>query len=604
MLRIQPRPPAPPAAPAGALDDETERPIGIRRVRRPTRPIVTPPGDTPAGPARRRRRRPRGNRLVALAAVAVLAFFIIGSLLLFQPFGSAEGSTVRITIPEGSSAGDIGKQLADAEIIDSAFFFNLRATLSGKRDSLQSGPHTLRKHMTYGTAIAALSDADTAQQRPTVDVTIPEGRSRREIAPIAEKAGLSGSYLDASQRFAGALSPFRYDAPRGTRSLEGFLFPATYELDIGAPARDLVERQLAAFRDNFASVNLSRARRGNLTAYDVLIIASMVEREAQLAKERPLIAAVIYNRLKDGTPLGIDATTRYALNKPSGALKQSELDDTSSPYNTRKRAGLPPTPIGNPGLSSIRAAANPANVQVPLLRRQARNLRRARLRRDDPGARPQRRPLRRRPRGGGRQVADDVLSAAAGPGAPRYGVLGWPVGHSRSPAMMQAAGLERYQHLPVAPAALADTVRALYGAGFRGANVTIPHKEAALALATAGERTRPRDRRRQHADVLRRGRDRGREHRRARPDRGARRPPAALRARARSRRQRPRRRLGAGPCRRRRRDLEPHAGARGGPRSAHSASAGRKRTSWSIARASDSTERPARSRICRWTPMG
>ena len=362
VLRIQPRPPAPPAAPAGALDDETERPIGIRRVRRPTRPIVTPPGDTPAGPARRRRR-PRGNRLVALAAIAVLAFFVIGSLLLFQPFGSAEGSTVRVTIPEGAGAGDIGKQLADAGIVDSAFFFNLRATLSGKRDSLRSGPHTLRKHMTYGNAIAALSAPDKVEQRPTVDVTIPEGRSRREIAPLAAKAGLRGSYLEASKRFAGALNPFRYDAPSGTRSLEGFLFPATYELDVGAPARDLVERQLAAFRDNFAGVNLSRARRRNLTAYDVLIIASMVEREAQLAKERPIIAAVIYNRLKDGTPLGIDATTRYALNKPSGALKQSELDDTSSPYNTRKRAGLPPTPIGNPGLSSIRAAANPANVK-------------------------------------------------------------------------------------------------------------------------------------------------------------------------------------------------------------------------------------------------
>jgi uncharacterized YceG family protein len=323
---------------------------------------VTPPGDTPPGRARRRRRGPRGNRLVALAAVAVLAFFVIGSLLLFQPFGSAEGSTVRLTIPEGSSAGDIGQQLAKAQVIDSAFFFNLRATLSGKRDSLRSGPHTLHKHMTYGNAIAALSAPDTAEQRPTVDVTIPEGRSRREVAPIAAKAGLKGSYLDASKRFAGALNPFRYDAPRGTRSLEGFLFPATYELDVGAPARDLVERQLAAFRDNFAGVNLSRARRRNLTAYDVLIIASMVEREAQLAKERPLIAAVIYNRLKDGTPLGIDATTRYALNKPSGALKQSELD-MDSPYNTRKRAGLPPTPIGNPGLSSIRAAANPANVK-------------------------------------------------------------------------------------------------------------------------------------------------------------------------------------------------------------------------------------------------
>ena len=330
-------------------------------MRRPVRPVVTPPGDTPAGPARRRRITP-GRRIVALLAIAVLAVVVIGTLLLVQPFGSVEGSQVRINIPAGSGAGDIGEQLAKEGVVDSAFFFRVRATLSGKRDSLRSGRHTLRKDMTYGSAIAALSVPDTTAKRPTVNVTIPEGRSRREIAPLSGKAGLRGSYMEASSRFRGALDPFRYDAPRGTRSLEGFLYPATYELDVRAPARDLVERQLAAFRDNFATVNLERARRGKLTAYDVLIIASMVEREAQLAKERPLIAAVIYNRLKDGTPLGIDATTRYALNKPSGALLQSELE-VDSPYNTRRRAGLPPTPIGNPGLSSIRAAAAPADVK-------------------------------------------------------------------------------------------------------------------------------------------------------------------------------------------------------------------------------------------------
>jgi len=330
-------------------------------VRRPVRPVVTPPGDTPAGPARRRRITP-GRRIVALLAIAVLAVVVIGTLLLVQPFGSVEGSQVPINIPAGSGAGDIGEQLAKEGIVDSAFFFRVRATLSGKRDSLRSGRHTLRKDMTYGSAIAALSVPDTTAKRPTVNVTIPEGRSRREIAPLSGKAGLRGSYMEASSRFRGALNPFLYDAPRGTRSLEGFLYPATYELNVRAPARDLVERQLTAFRDNFATVNLERARRGKLTAYDVLIIASMVEREAQLAKERPLIAAVIYNRLKDGTPLGIDATTRYALNKPSGALLQSELE-IDSPYNTRRRAGLPPTPIGNPGLSSMRAAAAPADVK-------------------------------------------------------------------------------------------------------------------------------------------------------------------------------------------------------------------------------------------------
>jgi uncharacterized YceG family protein len=322
---------------------------------------MTPPGDTFGGPARRRRRS-IGARLLGLLALAVLAVIVIGALMLFQPFGSAEGAQVQVTIPQGSSARDIGDRLAEAGVVDSGLFFSLRAALSGKRERLRAGRLTLRRGMTYGKAIAALSKAQDTTKAATIKVTIPEGRSRREIGPIAERAGLTGDYLEASKRFNGALDPFRYGAPRGTRRLEGFLFPATYELRPGAPARDLVERQLAAFRENFAGVNLRRARRKNLSGYDVLIIASMVEREAQLEKERPLIAAVIYNRLRDGIPLGIDATSRYALDKPSGALTQSDLA-SDSPYNTRKRAGLPPTPIGNPGLSSIRAAAAPANVK-------------------------------------------------------------------------------------------------------------------------------------------------------------------------------------------------------------------------------------------------
>jgi uncharacterized YceG family protein len=215
--------------------------------------------------------------------------------------------------------------------------------------------------MTYGAAIEQLTSAPVSTKPPTIKVVIPEGLARREIVPIARKADLRGSYLRASRRFSGKLDPFTYGAPSGTRSLEGFLFPATYELQVGAKARDLVDRQLQAFKDNVASIDLRRAKRKNLSGYDVLIIASMVEREARLARERPLIAAVIYNRLKDGVPLGIDATTRYALGKWSGELKTSDLE-IQSPYNTRKRAGLPPTPIGNPGLASIRAASNPAKV--------------------------------------------------------------------------------------------------------------------------------------------------------------------------------------------------------------------------------------------------
>jgi UPF0755 protein len=189
-------------------------------------------------------------------------------------------------------------------------------------------------------------------------VTIPEGRSRRETAPLVDQAGVTGDYLTAT----GHAPPPSLGAPRGTPTLEGFLFPSTYSLPKGhATARELVAQQLAAFRKNFAKVNMSYAKRKNLSRYDVLTIASMIEREAQLPRERRLISAVIYNRLRDDIPLSIDATIRYAVHNWSSPLKVSELN-VNSPYNLRKHTGLPPGPIGSPGLASIQAAANPAHV--------------------------------------------------------------------------------------------------------------------------------------------------------------------------------------------------------------------------------------------------
>ena len=146
------------------------------------------------------------------------------------------------------------------------------------------------------------------------------------------------------------------------RNLEGFLFPATYDLYDSDSARVLVRKQLAAFAENWGRMKLGYARSKNLTPYDVLIIASMIEKEVVVPKERPLVAAVIYNRLHARMPLGIDATLRYGLDiPPTQAITKRELA-SSSPYNTRRYPGLPPTPIANPGLASIKAAAHPART--------------------------------------------------------------------------------------------------------------------------------------------------------------------------------------------------------------------------------------------------
>jgi peptidoglycan lytic transglycosylase G len=345
----------------GHHTDSWDRPIGTVRVSRAE--YQAQPGAAGLPPHRKvgvpRSRRRLVRRVVPIVLLLVVLGVAYVAYLLFQPAHGKGHGAVTVRIAPGASAGEIGDLLAKQGVVDSSFFFDLRARLSGDRGKLRAGTYTLKKSMPYGDALAALTTPPSAA--PTIRVTIPEGPSRRELTPRVKAAGVSGSYLKASSR-SRVLSARAYGAPKGTRGLEGFLFPATYELRRSqATARKLVDEQLRTFKRELAKVDLSRARRKNLTRYDVLIIASMIEREALVAKDRRLIAAVIYNRLKDGMPLGIDATLRYRLSNWSRPLRRSELQ-TSSAYNTRLHKGLPPTPIGNPGLASIRAAANPANV--------------------------------------------------------------------------------------------------------------------------------------------------------------------------------------------------------------------------------------------------
>jgi UPF0755 protein len=215
-------------------------------------------------------------------------------------------------------------------------------------------------------SLSGSSQAKKTLAPGVVKVVIPEGKTRLQIAHIAASDGLSGSYRGASKR-SPLLNPAHYGAPSGTRDLEGFLFPATYDMYTGAPVSRLVAEQLIAFRENFGPTEIARAHALRVTPYQLLTIASMVEREAKVPGDRAKIAAVIYNRLKKGMPLGIDATIYYALELEKGIptytkeLTEAQLQ-LNSAYNTRTHTGLPPTPISNPGLASIEAAGHPAHV--------------------------------------------------------------------------------------------------------------------------------------------------------------------------------------------------------------------------------------------------
>jgi cell division protein YceG involved in septum cleavage len=206
----------------------------------------------------------------------------------------------------------------------------------------------------------------TAKGPAEVKVLIPEGKTRLQIAQIASKAGLTGSYRVAA-RSSPLLNPSQYGAPKSTRTLEGFLFPATYDLDKGAPSQRLVEEQVTAFQENFSAEYAKRAKALGLTSYELLTVASLIEREAQVPSDRAKIAAVIYNRLKAGIPIGIDAAIYYAVENANNIptytkeLTTSDLQMNSA-YNTRLHKGLPPTPISNPGVASIQAAAHPAHA--------------------------------------------------------------------------------------------------------------------------------------------------------------------------------------------------------------------------------------------------
>lgn len=351
----------PPPVPGGRTQEEREAALRERQARRDGDGdgAFEPPARLPAEPVPqgepKPRSRPRVGRLlvlvVVLAAIAGVAWF---ALNLFQPFqGKGEGR-VRVVIPQGASLGDIAEQLEREGVVDSSTFFALRARIAGRSGDLKPGPYTFQGGMVYTDVLDTLEQGVPPN---VVMVTIPEGRSRGEIAPTVRR--LRGSYRRATRR-SRLLRPRAYGA-RGATSLEGFLFPATYELKKGKPVRKLVNEQLKAFKQNFTKVDLRYAKRRNLTPFDVLTIASLVERETAVPRERALIASVIYNRLKNDIRLDIDATTRFAVGNWNRPLKVSELQNPSL-YNTRVHSGLPPGPIGSPGLRSIQAAAHPAKT--------------------------------------------------------------------------------------------------------------------------------------------------------------------------------------------------------------------------------------------------
>jgi UPF0755 protein len=350
-------PPLPPRTPEEEFWDEEPEPLEAPQAPPPPKPVVAA---TNGGSQPPRRRPPVLGRigrhpfLIFALIAGLFALWFLNSL--FQPFHGDGSGRLQVTVPKGSSVSEVGDLLSDEGVIDNSTLFQVRVTLAGKRSEIYSGNFTLAREMSYGDAIDALSQPPVKR---TLTVTIPEGYTRSQAAQLVEEVGVPGDYTKATIK-SKYLDPADYGG-KGAKDLEGFLFPDTFELKPNAPVEDLVQLQLQDFKERIKGVDMRYAKSKNLTVYDVVTIASMVEEEAGVDSQRDLVAAVIYNRLRDGMPLGIDATIRFATGNYTEPLTESELA-IDSPYNSRTNAGLPPGPIANPGLDSIEAAAHPAKT--------------------------------------------------------------------------------------------------------------------------------------------------------------------------------------------------------------------------------------------------
>jgi UPF0755 protein len=323
--------------------------------------------DDPRARRTRRRRKPSalGRLLLLLVVLAVLigipaALFIGGSSLLHRLgssapddyAGSGSGSVV-VHVHPGDSLAKVGATLESAGVVKSVAAFTDAAADDETATSLQPGYYRLRKRMS---GAAALQLLESPSSRVSSTVTVPEGDTLTQvIGLIAAKTPLRAAALKAA-----AKSPTSLPAYAGGRA-EGFLFPATYDFDPGTTATTAIADLVAQFTKHADALNLTAGARAlGRSPYDVVTVASILEKEAGVASDFPKVARVVYNRLAAGMPLQLDSTLNYVLSERKGHLTTADLRNPSA-YNTYTHRGLPPTPIDNPGERALTAALHPAS---------------------------------------------------------------------------------------------------------------------------------------------------------------------------------------------------------------------------------------------------
>lgn len=288
----------------------------------------------------------------AFLCIALLVGIVVYSMA--QPVSSLPGNPVAVVVKPGMTTAEISGLLYQQGLIKNVTLFRAFVHSQGLQNSLQAGEYSLTTAMKIQTIIGMLARGDVAYQQ----VTIPEGLTIDEIGKLLEEKNLvtAASFKNAAKDHL----PYDYiqPSPGVSYKAEGFLFPDTYQIPRGMKEDDLLRTMTSQFDRLFTQTMRDRAKELGLSVREMVILASLIEKEARYAEERPIIARVFMNRLKLDMPLQSCATIQYILGypKPELTIKDTEIP---SPYNTYQNMGLPPGPIANPGLASIKAALYP-----------------------------------------------------------------------------------------------------------------------------------------------------------------------------------------------------------------------------------------------------
>lgn len=265
-----------------------------------------------------------------------------------------------VEIPKGSSTGSIADILLKKKLIKSAFVFEMESRLNKYNGKYKAGDYLLSQNMTMYDIMEKLYKGDSDSN--LIRFTIPEGYNLKQIADKLEKLGFINKEAFYHEIRSGNFKyKFLKGIPKGDNRLEGFLYPDTYEVYKNATEHEIIDKMLQRFDNLFTEAYYKRAKEMGLSVQQTITLASIIEREARAAQDRPVISSVFHNRLKINMPLQSCATVQYALGvvKPKLSVVDTQIN---SPYNTYKMKGLPPGPIASPRIESIQAALYPTNT--------------------------------------------------------------------------------------------------------------------------------------------------------------------------------------------------------------------------------------------------